>query len=84
MWVHTFPNDEPGLHGGDGEDELRHASGRAHVPVALPSAPAPAPGPWRAPGLHAPQQLGDDLGRVLTAVRRPHYQSYPLWCGAII
>ena len=80
----TFPDDEAGLHGGDGEDELRQSPGGAHVPVALASAPAPAPRPRRAPRLHAPQQLRDDLGCVLTAVRGPHNQGYPLGSGAVI
>lgn len=80
----TFANDEPSLHGGDGEGELLQASRGAHVPVALAATSAPTTGSWGTSSLHTPQQVGYDLCRMLRPVRGPHNLCYPLWCSAII
>lgn len=81
----AFSNDEAGLHGRDSEGELLQATRGPHVPVALPAPTPPAPAvSWGSSGLDAPQQVRNDLCRVLRLVGRPHDLCYPVWCAAVV
>ena len=81
----TLADDEAGLHGGDGEGELLQASGGAHVPVALAATSSPAaPVPRWPAGLDTPQEVRDNVRRVLGLLGRAHDLGYPLRRGAIV
>ena len=86
-WGLTSANDQPTLMGRNGESHL--PSRRA--PVALASAPAPAPrgharGPWRTrgPTPKTLEEVIDDPGCVFTPIWRPHDVSNLLRAGPII
>lgn len=81
----AFADDEARLHGWNSEGELLQATGGPHVPVALPTAPAPASAVSRgASSLDAPQQVRDDFGCVLSLVRRTHDLCYPVRGAAVV